>query len=42
MEFFKDVVVEGGPSHYAENYDHESFLKMPFNALVNIGTVKKV
>ncbi len=39
MTFFEDVIVEGGPSHYAETFDHTSFLKMPFNATVNFGYV---
>jgi len=39
MDFFKDVLVESGPLHYAEPYDADSFLKMPMNAIVNIGYV---
>jgi len=33
------VVIEGGASHYAEPYDENSFLKMPANAMVNLGYV---
>jgi hypothetical protein len=39
MNYFDNVIVEGGPSHYAEFYDESSFLKMPYNALVNIGYI---
>jgi len=39
MDYFKDVVVEGGPQHYAEEYNDSSYLKMPFNAIVNGGYV---
>ncbi len=26
-----------GPEEYAEYYDHNTFLKMPYNAVINIG-----
>jgi len=36
---FDSVVVESGPTHYAEPFRGETFLKMPANALVNLGYI---
>jgi len=36
---FQRAVAETGADHYAERTDPQSFLKMPFNALVNSGYV---
>jgi hypothetical protein len=40
LRFISDrITVNGGPEEYSEYYDENSFLKMPFNAMVNIGYV---
>lgn len=39
MAWFDRSLVSTGQSEYAEPLDSSSFLKMPFNALVNIGYV---
>lgn len=39
MEYFEAVEVGSGGEHYAEIFYHDTYLKMPFNALVNVGYV---
>lgn len=36
IDLFKDADVPGGPNHYAEPFQQNHPLKMPFNAMVNI------
>jgi len=37
LELFDSMTVETGPAAYAEAFDSNTFLKMPANALVNLG-----
>eukprot|EP00026_Physarum_polycephalum_P016095 Phypoly_transcript_16932.p1 GENE.Phypoly_transcript_16932~~Phypoly_transcript_16932.p1 ORF type:complete len:242 (+),score=20.66 Phypoly_transcript_16932:105-830(+) len=39
MEIFEEIEVGSGPKHYAETFYKDTFLKMPYNALVNFGYV---
>src|SRR5690348_10028962 len=38
-KMFSNIPIECGGEHYAEPYDSNSHLKMPMNALVNIGYI---